>query len=366
MNKKKSQEYLDKINQSFAEMDEPAFEIDVDTLLGYVRIFYSSLKSIPVQSNDISKSHNQTKKEMSVKNENPVGDFLSKSTNKPLMMEDSKPKTDPVRKEEPIKTEPENNERKIELWPESNTDQILEETEITIPSDNPDPIVGINMKEAEILQETSEPQQYIKTFEEEDLSVSGDEDVKDNKPVEIQIPVIEKQKQEVVQPAPPGMESKQGNEPLLVLPDIKKDKPPQMSEPISRAKETILTKIEGEQSRTLYQPTGQSVHNASDAIEALFKEKSPTGLVDFLGLSPLDNLNKAWGLNEKMLVIKDLFDDDYNSFNDTVDLINKFTSFQEVKYYLTQHVVDKFKWYDLSKFKKASDFIVQTKRLFVK
>jgi len=367
MNKKKSQEYLDKINQSFGQLTDPAFDIDIDSLLGYIRIFYSSVKSIPVE---VSASPS------SVKSENVI-EFVPEQKNEIIYQNDpgkdlifNEPKSDEIGSESAapkVESEidiPKSSPVEDEMETEVAAETVVEETEpleaeTEYQNDN---IVTEPEIEEEIVEEVVEEKvtETEKVPEEPEI-------IETYIPEEIKtvIPSAEEREIKVQQEATVAREP----EPQ-VTDEIKPTYPPverpQYSEiESSHPKENILTQIEQAQ-KPLYTPDKQRVYNPSDAIESLFKEKSPTGLVDFLGLSPLDNLNKAWGLNEKMLVIKDLFNDDFNAFNDTVEMVNKLSSFEEVKSYLINNVVNKFQWNDLAKFKKAGDFIVQTKRLFVK
>ena len=368
MNKKKSQEYLDKINESFEALSVNPHDIDLDTLLGYIRIFYSSVKSIPVQAemegNKIRKSITYTLPDSQplITNESLVVDnaedvmlandpekigeeevleeFPSDSSSKEVSQEISTPKIidTPEKEEITYRTEEIEKPQVQEV-----VTPIIEEEEVhKIEEEEPHKIVEKIEEHKQEIEEALEIITVIPQAEKEEIALNHQSEYTAEKHVEI----IKE-------------ESTVKHEVSLELPNIKDDSK-------YGSKGNMLSQIETEQHKPLYTPNNQSSHNPSDAIESLFKDKSPTGLVDFLGLSPLDNINKAWGLNEKMLVIKDLFGDDFNAFNETIEMINKFTSFEEVKNYLINNVVHKYSWNDISKFKKASDFIVQTKRLFVK
>ena len=360
MNKKKSQEYLDKINESFEALSVNPHDIDVDTLLGYIRIFYSSVKSIPVQleieGNKIRKSITYTLPDSQplITNENLVVDnaedvilendpekiaeeevleeFPSDSSSKEVSQEISTPEIidTPEKEEITYRTE------------EAEKPQVQEVLTPIIEEEEAHKIVEKIKEHEQEIEEAPEIITVIPQAEKDEIAIHQTSDYTSEKQIE------------VIEEAPTVK-----TEVVLELPNIKDDSK-------YGSKSNILSQIETEQPKPLYTPNNQSSFNPSDAIESLFKDKSPTGLVDFLGLSPLDNINKAWGLNEKMLVIKDLFGDDFNAFNETIEMINKFTSFEEVKNYLIDNIVHKFSWNDISKFKKASDFIVQTKRLFVK
>ncbi|HQW72313.1 MAG: hypothetical protein WAU12_09450 [Saprospiraceae bacterium] len=368
MNKKKSQEYLDKINESFEALSVNPHDIDVDTLLGYIRIFYSSVKSIPVQleieGNKIRKSITYTLPDSQplITNENLVVDnaedvilennpekiteeevlegFPSDSSSKEVSQEISTPEIIDTPEKEEITYQPQEIEKP-------------QVQEVVTPIIEEEEVHKIEEVEAhKIVEKIKEPEQEI--VEAPEINTVIPQAEKEEIAIHLTNDYIVEKNIEVIEDTPIIKP-----EVILELPNIKDDSK-------YGSKGNMLSQIETEQHKPLYTPNNQSSHNPSDAIESLFKDKSPTGLVDFLGLSPLDNINKAWGLNEKMLVIKDLFGDDFNAFNETIEMINKFTSFEEVKNYLINNVVHKYSWNDISKFKKASDFIVQTKRLFVK
>ena len=371
MHKKKSREYLDKINQAFDKLTEPAHEIDLDSLLGYVRIFYSSVKSIPVdQSLNPDKSSEETIEFIPEMNEDKDSDN-STDDNVKNEAEDS-----PV--ENIITSEPETFQSyEQNTVSETNIEGIKESDEVHEVSDtSKEETEEENFKDEKIEDHTIYSSDENKKIEDE-VEVIVESMTAESAPTEAQQEVaLQNEAPKTIIPTAEAREIEQQHEAAImreteeVAVEVKPLLIPETDAQLTYSdpkpiKDNILSQIEQVQ-KPLYTPDNQIIHNPSDAIESLFKEKSPTGLVDFLGLSPLDNLSKAWGLNEKMLVIKDLFNDDFNAFNETVEMVNKFTSFDEVKSYLINNVINRFQWNDISKFKKASDFIVQTKRLFVK
>lgn len=369
MNKKKSQEYLNKINESFSALAEHPYEIEIDSLLGYVRIFYSSLKDLPVQSKakpvvaaipePVSASEaNEIKISSPEINFEAENDLLNEKET--IVVNDAVADT-------PIHPDIEAIEHKVTVAesPVDNqyTDEIAAEEVIEAPAAEP-------LKQAfEIIEEVvEEPIPAATEIIEPEIETKA-EPLHTSVSDEI---IVERDTQPINKWEPAQSESSNIEEDHT----ISRNHPP-YSPPVSIQESAIeiiesapLTKTyEAEKVESvadLYRPSvAEQYDNENDAIENLFRDKSPTGLVDFLSLSPLDNLNKAWGLNDKMLIIKDLFNNDLQAFESAIDAINRTTSMKEAKTYLIENVVRKYEWHDLSKIKRASNFIMQTKRLFV-
>jgi len=363
MHKLKSREYLDKINETFGQLSDPAHEIDIDTLLGYIRVFYSSIKSIPVKAGSSPAGNTIPERDT------PTADIPTTPATKD---ETDKPGTG----------ERSGTDRAAE-YPEPSSHTPAPPVDITEKDTSPTPetekipvIEQIHAPEFKtVTEEPSTPLTHEEPAEAPEKVSGGTtgEDVLKQEPE--QIPeVTEPTPFEEIKTVVPSADENEIKSHQAVAHIINEPAPQlgviqQPAAPTSHLTENannMLSRIESQQNKPLYTATSQKHYDASDAVEAIFRDKSPTGLVDFLGLSPLDNLSKAWGLNEKMLVIKDLFDNDSNSFNDAVEMISKLSTFEEAKAYLIDHVVQKFAWNDVSRFKKASDFVVQVKRLFVK
>ena len=97
----------------------------------------------------------------------------------------------------------------------------------------------------------------------------------------------------------------------------------------------------------------------------LFERSDQNELSDKLSLSPIDDLRRALGINDKLLVVNELFGGDQNEFQETVDRLNNKYSFSEAKSYLLRYVIDKFEWLDEQKQVPARDFIKLVERRFL-
>ncbi len=338
MHKSKSQEYLAKINETFHQLEEPAHEIEIDTLLGYIRIFYSSVKAIPT----IGISNPIIEESISQQSNNNRPEALeSPATPQPIVESETPPALDhkispseDKKDIEPTIIHEDNHIKPIESVPEQSvTAELEKEVQDEIPLQ--EEVVLADEHPSEIIEEVTHNTS---------TSTTDTSHIIEDAAVEEEIITI------------PNVPIQNTDIKIVSVTSHSEESP----------STSILSKIEASQEKHIYKADSEKQFESSDAIQAIFSDKSPTGLVDFLGLSPLSDLNKAWGLNEKILVIKDLFGDDSSSFNQTVEVINKLSTFEEAKSYLIQNVVIKYEWNDLSKFKKASEFVKQVKRLFVK
>ena len=105
--------------------------------------------------------------------------------------------------------------------------------------------------------------------------------------------------------------------------------------------------------------------NISSRYNALFQQQSGNELSDRLSRSPIDNLQRALSINDRLLTVNQLFNGNHESFNETIDILNSKYSFSEAKSYLVRYVIDKFDWLDEEKVDQARDFIKLVERRFL-
>lgn len=313
MSKDKAIQYTQKIYNDLQKLAETPHEIEIDSLLGYVRILYSTLKEMEVTAHpdNGAKSLPDT---FIVSNE--VNTTVS---NPPKSTEDEKPDENTLNvpqteAEKSIVSDPVVKEVNIEtVMPEVSPDELGAEETMTddlIESENVNSNSIHNVSEVTV-PAPLHPQDDFTELKHEADSILDDE-----------------------------------NETVIEQPEVLPIQP----------EDQITEKLI---------PTIRPTNVNSAAIDELFKDHGPTGLVDFLGLSPIDDIRKAWGLNDKMLIVKELFNNDNQVFEDTLSMLNKFTSFIEAKTYLTDHIIPRYDWNDVAKFKRASNFIMNAKRLYI-
>jgi hypothetical protein len=314
MSKDKAILYTQKILTDLQKLEPVPHAIEIDSILGYVRILYSTLKEMEVDLSDAvpavqdtipTVTQDEFKEEITGKDNNP------ENTSQPAENE-IVPKEVATSDQESV--DDSNNV--------TNTDTHSEPNDLTP--------VEEAFEEKSIAENESWDQvkaEGVKALETLDILVNtGETGVSDKSD-------------------DPSLESKVDDIPLIE---------PQIED----------EGLHSESKSTLIQASKvDSV--ISPAIEDLFRDKGPTGLVDFLGLSSIDDIRKAWGLNDKMLIIKELFNNDGAVFEDALSMLNKFTSFAEAKSFLCNQIIPRYDWNDVAKFKRASNFIMNVKRLYI-
>ncbi len=105
--------------------------------------------------------------------------------------------------------------------------------------------------------------------------------------------------------------------------------------------------------------------NENEVMEALFSEGIVNDLSDKLGLTPVQDLTKSMGINERIFTQQELFANNPAKFTEVLTVLNGFQSFDEAKQYLINTVIPEHGWTDESKIKKASTFIKLVKRKYL-
>jgi hypothetical protein len=100
-------------------------------------------------------------------------------------------------------------------------------------------------------------------------------------------------------------------------------------------------------------------------VEELFYIQEAKELSDKLSLSPISDLTKALGINDRLLTANDLFGGDYTFFDESFKKLNSLHTFEEAKQYLIDHVVKDKDWLNPQKKEKAKRFIKFVKRRYI-
>ena len=109
-------------------------------------------------------------------------------------------------------------------------------------------------------------------------------------------------------------------------------------------------------------PTAQLSEN--EEVLELFEVKQATDLSERLSSSPLSDLMKAMGLNERILTVNELFGGDANEFKKVMTDLNRLRNFDEAKQYLAANVVEKHGWTKRNKKNKAKILIKTIRRRY--
>ena len=144
---------------------------------------------------------------------------------------------------------------------------------------------------------------------------------------------------------------------------VAKPKPTPIPEPIAKPTPSVDTPPPVIEKPVVFAPPVIQVVHPDH--ESLFAFKKATDLSEKLRDRPISDLNKAFAINDKLLTISKLFNEDASAFKDVINELNRLSSFDEAKVYLSNNVVEKFNWTARSKAKTAKIFIKTVNRRFL-
>jgi len=98
--------------------------------------------------------------------------------------------------------------------------------------------------------------------------------------------------------------------------------------------------------------------------EALFEEKQAKELSEKLSELPIADLRKAIALNDRLLLTRELFAGDGQSFDAALNALNICTGMDEAKGYLIENCVLRYGWLDKKREEAAKNFIKLVRRRF--
>ena len=162
--------------------------------------------------------------------------------------------------------------------------------------------------------------------------------------VEASTPVVE---EPVVETTPPVEETPQVEEvPLTTAPS-------NGSEPVVEA---VVNEVVNEVKAPAF----------SEEMMDIFAETQINEVSDRLSMTPIADLTKAMGINEKIFTVRELFNKDQERFMSTMSHLNTCVNFEEAKQYLLHGVASENSWDEPSKSKKAVNFIKLVQRRYRK
>jgi len=103
---------------------------------------------------------------------------------------------------------------------------------------------------------------------------------------------------------------------------------------------------------------------SSNGYAELYEIPLGKELASHLSNLPVKDLNDALGLNEKVLLMNELFDGVNEKFYHTLEKINQMPDFDTAKQYLNQEVVGVYGWMSSEKISRAKQFIKLVRRKF--
>jgi len=104
----------------------------------------------------------------------------------------------------------------------------------------------------------------------------------------------------------------------------------------------------------------------NEEFEELFVFKAATDLSQKLSASPLKDLNKALGLNEKFLYINELFGGDVSKFQHSIKILNKGDDFEDARKHMENELIAANEWLKNKERKQiAKDFVKLVHRRYL-
>ncbi|MFZ1297457.1 MAG: hypothetical protein WAT16_05400, partial [Saprospiraceae bacterium] len=102
----------------------------------------------------------------------------------------------------------------------------------------------------------------------------------------------------------------------------------------------------------------------TDRYKELFTFKKVEDLSEQLDSTPISSIQKAMGLNERILTQNELFGGDKNSFDNALQRLNSLDRFEDARNYLSEELIPQYDWMDEKRIKKAQWFIKLIKRKY--
>lgn len=103
-------------------------------------------------------------------------------------------------------------------------------------------------------------------------------------------------------------------------------------------------------------PTAAPVSTGADLAEIFDLGPAGKELSERLSQTPIADIKKAMGINERVLTLNELFGGDQAAFDETLTALNGFSSYDQAKNYLASTAAPKFNWTEKEKKKKAQAF----------
>lgn len=103
---------------------------------------------------------------------------------------------------------------------------------------------------------------------------------------------------------------------------------------------------------------------SSSEMDELFAPVSGTELSDKLSQSPILDLTKAMGINERMFTQSELFGGNKEEMDNMLKALNGLANYEEAKSVLMKSAAVKYNWSDAEKIKKARTFVKLVQRRY--
>lgn len=188
---------------------------------------------------------------------------------------------------------------------------------------------------------------------------------------QIEIPVI-KPAESVIKPAEAPVVKE--DKPLVVefmsksnpkpAPPAPPPVPVQVVPPAPKAPEPVVPQHTEPVKHPVYNSPPAFSGSDDTKVNALFSSEKAADLSSRLGELSIPDIRKSMGLNDRQLVIKELFGGDNVVFDEAVALLNGMNSFEQAQQYMTENLVHRYKWTSDDKKSAARDFIKLVRRRY--
>jgi hypothetical protein len=99
-------------------------------------------------------------------------------------------------------------------------------------------------------------------------------------------------------------------------------------------------------------------------ITSLFANEKAADLSSKLAESSIPDIRKSMGINDRLLVIKELFGGENQVFEDAVGILNNLSGFEEAQQYIIHNLIHRYRWATDDKKAAARDFIKLVRRRY--
>lgn len=99
------------------------------------------------------------------------------------------------------------------------------------------------------------------------------------------------------------------------------------------------------------------IEHIPSKLKAIFEIRNSNELSDKLSLSPIKDLRKSMGVNERIFTINELFGGDQKLFDDVFQHLNAIDNYSDAADYLIENVAIPNNWQDGERKKKAEQFV---------
>lgn len=178
-----------------------------------------------------------------------------------------------------------------------------------------------------------------------------------NQKKEVQNHIAEPEVKVVVPTPPPAVEIadvvRQEIKETVYQSDTKPAQQP-IETPTATQNDIVYTPVEAPAKEEIVK---SSIHNAPQELLDLFESESVNEISDKLSRSPISDLTKSMGINERIFTVNELFGGDSGLFNTTMKELDKLSSLEQARDYIVNNVAVEQNWSSESKIKKAANFV---------